>query len=166
METTPVTRDTWGDIEKRATEGPRGAFSVAIKLLMGLIAFGVIVALIGLPLGLFSETAQVARAEFGPRASLIKYEWFKDASAQLEKKRADILLYEARLTSFATDYGAQRAGWPRDVREQAAQAGSEYLGVVASYNGLAAEYNANSSKFNWSFAEGSAPRTVVQYSAK
>jgi hypothetical protein len=120
----------------------------------------------GWALGWFSEAGQVAKEEFGARASLIKYEWFKDANAELAKKRADIKLYEDRLTSFKTDYGTNPIRWPRDIREQSNQARSEYTGVVASYNALAAEYNANSSKFNWAYAEGDAPQNVAAYQMK
>lgn len=138
---------------------PTVRFILIIMLAIAVLGAG------GWALGWFSEAGQVAKEQFGPRASLVKYEWFKDANAQLEKKRADITLYESRLASFKTDYGAKPADWPRDIREQAAQARSEYLGVVASFNGLAAEYNANSSKFNWAYAEGDAPKNVAEYKA-
>lgn len=156
----------WDGYSTQVESGPRGAFSVAVKAILWIAGLAAVIMLVGIPLGWFSESAQVAKQEFGPQASLVKYEWFKDASAELEKKKADIALYEGRLTSFEIDYGRDRTRWPRDVREQSNQARSEYLGVVASYNSLAAEYNANSSKFNWSFAEGDAPKTVAQYQAK
>lgn len=161
-----VRNNGWDGYEKQVVSGPKGTFSVLTKGFLWLAGLVLVIGLIGIPLGWFSEATQVAQEEFGPRSALVKYEWFKDASAELEKKKADIALYEDRLASFAQDYGDDRAKWPRDVREQANQARSEYTGVVASFNSLAAEYNANSSKFNWAFAEGEAPRTVAEYQLK
>jgi hypothetical protein len=156
----------WDRYEKDLESGPKGAFTVVSKGIIWIAGLGLVIMLAGIPLGWFSETAQVAREEFGARATLVKYEWFKDASAELAKKKADIALYEDRLASFERDYGKDHSKWPRDVREQANQARSEHVGVVASYNSLAAEYNSNSSKFNWKNAEGDAPRTIEPYHTK
>lgn len=146
-------------------ETPSTARTVIIVLLWIMFA-GAVIGTVGWGLGWFSEAGQVAQEQFGARAGLIKYEWFKNASAELDKKKADIVLYEDRLASFERDYGTDRTRWQRDVREQANQARTEYVGVVASHNSLAAQYNANSSKFNWAYAEGDAPRTVAEYQAK
>lgn len=149
-------------VERETPHTARTVFIVLLAVVLVVFAIGAV----GSALGWFSEGGQVAREQFGPRAALVKYEWFKDASTELAKKKADIALYEDRLASFERDYGADRVKWQRDVREQANQARVEYLGVVASFNSLAAEYNANSSKFNWAYAEGSAPRMVTEYQAK
>lgn len=103
----------------------------------------------GLAAGWFTEAAEVGREQFGPRAIVKKYEWFKDASAQLAKKQADIKVYDARI--------AELKQLPRDQmtrldREDLNQAVTERLGVVSSYNGLAAEYNSAMAKINYSFA--------------
>ncbi|MEK7183126.1 MAG: hypothetical protein AAB776_00660 [Patescibacteria group bacterium] len=104
--------------------------------------------------GWFGQTANVAKEEFGPRAALEKYEWFKDAAAQLEKKQADVTVYQGRLDQMAADYaGKTRDDWPREDRQQYNTWASEVAGVKASYNQLAAEYNANMAKVNWQFAE-------------
>lgn len=99
--------------------------------------------------GWFSEAGQVAREEFGPRALLKKYEWFKDASAQLDKKRADIKVYQVRIDSMKTDYeGTARKDWDRTDKEQMSVWQAEVAGVKASYNGLAAEYNSAMVQFH------------------
>ena len=109
---------------------------------------------VGYVMGWFGEAAQVAKEEFGPREALRKYEWCKDAAAQLDKKQADILMYESRVKSMREDYkDTPRKDWDRTDKETMSQWQSELLGVKASYNGLAAEYNANMAKFNWRFAE-------------
>ncbi len=100
-----------------------------------------------------NETVEVAYDEFGPKAALAKYSWLKDAAAQLDKKRADMKVYDVRLKSQDEAYtGTPRAKWPRDEREQRAIWESEAAGIRASYNDLAAQYNAQMAKFNWRFA--------------
>src|SRR4051812_6824001 len=89
---------SWKDYEKAAESGPLPLFW---KALGGLLVIGVVLWLVGSACGLIGETAQVAKEQFGPRATLVKYEWFKDAAAQLDKKRADIVLYEGRMKRCA-----------------------------------------------------------------
>jgi len=110
--------------------------------------------------GWFVEGAQVAKEEFGPRASLAKYEWFKDAAATLEAKQATIKVLQIRQDQMVADYtGTPRIKWPRADLEQYNLWGQEVAGVKASYNSLAAEYNAQMAKFNWAFAEkGNLPK--------
>lgn len=99
------------------------------------------------------EAVDVAYDEYGPKAMLAKYTWFKDASAQLDKKKADVQVYEVRLKGQDQAYtGIPRSQWPRDEREQRGIWETEVAGIRASYNALAAEYNAQMSKFNWRFA--------------
>lgn len=113
----------------------------------------VFVSVAGYVLDWFVEAGAVQQEQFGPRAALKKYEWFKDAAAQLEKKRADITVYEGRLTAMNESYkDLPRQKWPREDREQYNVWASEIAGVKASYNELAAEYNAQMAKANWRFA--------------
>lgn len=109
---------------------------------------------IGYALGWFSEAAQVTRQEFGPKAAVRKYEWFKDTAAALAKKQADIKVYEGRQKRLADDYkGKSRIDWAREDREQFNLWEQEVAGIKASYNQLAAEYNANMAKVTWTYAE-------------
>jgi two-component SAPR family response regulator len=95
---------------------------------------------------------------------LMKYEWFKDASAQLDKKIADIKVYEEKNKSITDEYiGVKRSEWARDDREQLSVWQSELAGVKASYNGLSAEYNSQMSKINWRFCNvGDLPAGATQ----
>lgn len=100
-----------------------------------------------------TESAGVARQEFGPSTALKKYEWFKDASSQLDKKRADIAVHEASIKNLERDYaGKPRSQWASDDRAQRNQLEAEASGIKASFNQLAAEYNSGMAKFNYSFA--------------
>jgi len=141
---------SWDDAGKRAGKGPFAA--LVVTLLIGGVGTAGVWA-VGSVFGWFGEAARVARQEFGPKAVLQKYEWFKDAAAQLDKKRADIEVYGSRLKGMESDYdGVPRREWDRTDKEQMSIWQAELAGVKASYNSLAAEYNAQMSKFNWSFA--------------
>ena len=147
----------WKDYENAAEKGP---LSFAIKLVFGCLLLSVLIGMIGYGLGWFGEAAQVTQQQFGATAVLKKYEWFKDAAAQLDKKRADVVVYESRLKGMDSSYlNVPRQKWARDDREQYNVWSSEVAGVKASYNSLAAEYNSAMAKMNWRFANaGDVPK--------
>lgn len=131
----------------------RDVFWTAPRALFAVVILGIAVGFTGCVLGWFGEAATVTKEQFGARALLAKYEWFKDASAMLDKKLADIAVYEGRFKALSADYvNVPRSQWARDDREQWSVWQSEAAGIKASYNGLAAEYNAQMAKFNYSFA--------------
>lgn len=152
---------TWDSYEKAAEKGP---MQIGFKVVIFITIFTVGIWGLGSVFGWFGEAAQVAKEEFGPRAMLQKYEWFKDASAQLDKKKADIGVYDSRVADLFADYeGVKRKDWPRSDREQLSVWRSEVAGVRASFNGLSADYNAQMAKFNWSFANaGSLPKGATE----
>ena len=140
----------WEDYEKAAEKGP---LSLMVKVVIGLTLIGALIGGIGYVAGWFGEATQVAQDEFGPKAMLAKYTWFKEAAAQLDKKQADIKVYEGRLKAMDETYkGLSRLQWPREDREQHNVWSSEVAGVKASYNQLAAEYNAKMAEMHWRFA--------------
>lgn len=100
-----------------------------------------------------ASVGQVVSEEFAPKEMLRKYEWFKDAAAQLDKKSADLKVYSVRLSALGDSYqGAKRSDWAREDREQWNLIYAESTGIKNSYNMLAAEYNAQMTKFNYRFA--------------
>ena len=151
----------WESYEKAAEKGP---MQIAVKVIITLFIIGALISGITYVAGWFSSAAKVAQQEFNAQAMLQKYEWFKDASAELDKKRADIKVYADRETSLMQDYAnVPRAEWPREDREQLAVWRAEVAGVKASYNSLAAEYNAQMAKFNWRFANvGTLPEGATE----
>lgn len=153
-------RQSWEDYEAAAEQGP---MAITLKVVAGLLLIGVLLATVGYVLGWFGEAASVAQEEFGPREALRKYEWFKGAAAALDKKRADISIYEAEIAGLSELYGEAPASWPRDARQSYTQRRAELIGVRSSYNSLAAEYNAQMAKFNWRFAEaGQLPKGATE----
>lgn len=143
---------TWESAQKRLEAGPSSALKLAFVWIVILMVAGLGLRIVGGALGWFGQAVEVAQEQFGPRALLQKYEWFKDASAQLDKLNADIRVYEQRRKALADTYdGTSRAAWPRDDRQEWNLIASEVAGVKASYNGLAADYNAQMAKFNYAF---------------
>ncbi len=150
-------RQKWEDYEN--TSGPIPLF---FKVLFALVVCLVPSWFLLRSCASVNQVASVAQKEFGAKESLRKYEWFKDASAQLDAKRNTIGLYQAKLHTLEKAYpNLPRGQWARDDREQWSIWSSELAGVRASFNTLAAEYNAQSSKFNWAFAQGDIPQTIV-----
>ncbi|MBS3166753.1 hypothetical protein J4403_00915 [Candidatus Woesearchaeota archaeon] len=141
---------SWNDYEISAEKGP---FSIIMRVFFLFLIMGIIIGIIGYAISWFSETGKVAKEEFGARALLEKYEWFKNASATLDKQKADIQVYEKRISMMEEDYkNLPRNKWSREDREQCNVWKSEVAGIIAGYNGLVAEYNAQMAKFNWRFA--------------
>jgi len=96
--------------------------------------------------------AKVAANELEPSVLQQKYEWFKDASAQLDAKIANIEVYQGRINRLQNTYnGTPRNQWNRADIDQINLYESEVGGIKASYNSLAATYNAEMVKWNWRF---------------
>ena len=154
-------RQGWKDYERAAQDGP---LALAIKVVCGVAALVAIVWVFGLVFGtadtaasVASEAVSVAHEQYGPRAAVVKYEWFKDAAAQLARKQADLTIYEENAKRCAVRQVT------RDERDACNTTLSEYTGAKVSYNDLAAQYNSNMSKVNWQFASASLPREVAPY---
>lgn len=111
-----------------------------------------------------TESGQVAREEFNPRVVLRKYEWFKDAAAELDRKRADISVMQKSLVELEKTYtGTSRANWAESDRSEQAQLTAELNGLRSSYNDLAAQYNAAMAKISFAFANvGQLPQGAIE----
>ena len=93
------------------------------------------------------------KEEFGVKSLLKKYEWFKNASAQLDAKLASLKAYSARKKAMVESYkDTPRRDWAREDREQFNLWEIEMAGLKANYNNLAASYNSQMAKVNWRFA--------------
>lgn len=81
--------------------------------------------------------------EFKASALLKKYEYFKDLSAGIDKKRAEIDLYTNELKSMKVE--------DKEDKFYYQQRKSELLGLISIHNELCAQYNSAMSKFNYRF---------------
>lgn len=146
-------KQSWKDYGDAAGKSP---LSIIIKIIVLLIVVGVISYFISGA----AETGKVVRDEFGPKAMLKKYEWFKNTSASLDEKIATVKVYETRTKGMVDMYeDTPRKDWDRVDKEQYNLYQSEVAGVKASYNALASEYNAQMTKFNWKFTnKGDLPK--------
>ncbi len=139
-----------------------GIFMLVLLAIFGLIFGGLFLHGCTAATNIAHNAIDTAAAQFDPATMLKRYEWFKDAAAQCDKKLADIQVYENRFTQTKTMYGDPKT-WPRDVREQVGLWQSEVSGITASYNALAADYNAQMSKINYRFCNvGDLPRGATE----
>lgn len=133
-----------------------GWFCLIIAILIALWA-------IGCTLGWFGRAVDVVQQQVDPFELQRKYELFKDEAAQLDKKKADIAVYENRFRAFGTKKMECPETLSRTRSEQCMIWMQEVSGVIASYNGLAADYNAQMSKWNYAFCNiGSLPKGAAE----
>lgn len=115
---------------------------------------------VGMTLRFCGSTAEVVHKEYNAGALLKKYEYFKDLAAAIDKKKADIRVYEVQLAE-AKVYLEKRGS--KEDRFYYEQLRSEATGIVMMYNQLAADYNAQMAKFNWRFTNsGDLPASNVE----
>jgi hypothetical protein len=113
------------------------------KFLATIILFIIIFSGISLFSGMCSSGTKVVQKEFSPEALLSKYEYFKNISAAIDKKRADINMYQEEISTMSVE--------DKDDKFYLQQRKSELLGIISIHNELCAEYNAQMSKFNYRF---------------
>lgn len=118
-------------------------FKTIISFLLFCIAIAVLVSTCNTCTYFASDANQVVRQEFAPTQLLKKYEEFKDISAAIDKKRADIEMYQAEIKTLPNA--------DKDDKYYLQQRKSELLGIIAMHNQLCAEYNSAMSKFNYRF---------------
>lgn len=102
-----------------------------------------------------TDTTTVVHNEFSASAMLKKYEYFKDLSAAIDSKRADLNAYKANLQDYkVTD---------KDSRFYYEQSKAEAMGILMIHNQLVADYNAGMSKFNYAFCNvGTLPASNLE----
>lgn len=146
---------TWEKYEKAAQRGP---FALIWAVGKPLFALFIVLSAIAYMGGWIGNAGSVLKKEFSASALLKKYEWFKDAAAQLDKKQADINVYGSRIKAMPVYKEMDRT-----QREQFMLWQTELAGIKASYNGLAADYNSQMSKFNWRFTNaGDLPKGATK----
>jgi hypothetical protein len=102
-----------------------------------------------------ANTADTIHKEFSTSALLKKYEYFKNLSAAIDSKRADLNAYKANLQEYVVK--------DKDDKFYYEQSKAEAMGILMMYNNLVAEYNAGMSKFNYSFCNvGSLPASNLK----
>ena len=103
----------------------------------------------------FSTGVQVINDEFNPAAMLKKYEYFKDLSAAIDKKVADIQMYETEIAGFKVE--------DKEDKVYFQQRKVELIGIISEYNKLCSDYNSGMAKFNYRFAnKGELPATNLE----
>lgn len=102
-----------------------------------------------------ANTADTIHREFSASALLKKYEYFKDLSAAIDSKRADLNAYKANLEDYKIN--------GKEDKFYYEQSKMEAMGILMMYNQLVSEYNAGMSKFNYSFCNvGTLPASNLE----
>jgi hypothetical protein len=130
-------------------------------LFASIVLLAVILGIVNTATWFGGRAVEVAKQEIDPEVLLKKYEWFKDASAALDAKKAGLDIYKNRLARY---HKLEEEGkLDRTAREQAMIWEQEYSGLKLNYNELAAEYNAEMAKINWRFCNvGELPKGANQ----
>lgn len=101
------------------------------------------------------DTINAIDREFKPSALLKKYEYYKDLSSGIDKKDAEILMYQSEIKELQAD-----SSMDKDDKFYLQQRKSELIGVIGIRNQMCAEYNSAMSKFNYSFCNvGTMPQS-------
>jgi hypothetical protein len=101
------------------------------------------------------DTSDTIHKQFSASALLKKYEYFKDLSAAIDAKRADLNAYKATLQDYVVKN--------RDDKFYYEQSKSEAMGILMIHNQLVSEYNSAMSKSNYSFCNaGSLPESNME----
>ncbi|MDD4409317.1 MAG: hypothetical protein PHW52_01550 [Candidatus Pacebacteria bacterium] len=120
---------------------------ICITIIFMLVFFGVVWFTV-----IAGETVQVAHDQLGPKAILVKYEWFKDMSAALDSKLSTIDAYNSQLREIEVMDGQDRKNWPDGDLNTYNSVTSARLGLIGLYNNEAAQYNSNMAKVNYYWA--------------
>jgi hypothetical protein len=101
------------------------------------------------------NAADTVHKEFSASALLKKYESFKDLSAAIDSKRADLNAYKANLQDYKIK--------DKDDKFYYEQSKAEAMGILMMHNQLVAQYNAGMSKFNYAFCNvGTLPASNLE----
>ncbi len=114
-----------------------------MKTFLWFIGAFIVLALFFTTTGIIGDGCNTVKKEFQPSALLKKYEYFKDLSAGIDKKRADIEMYREDLK----DYDPA----DKEDRFNLQQRKSELMGIISIHNDMCADYNAAMAKFNYAF---------------
>ena len=99
-----------------------------------------------------SDGVKTANQEYKPSILLKKYEYFKDLSGAIDKKRADIEMYQNEIKDYQIE--------DKSDKDYIQQRKSELIGIISMHNSLCSEYNTAMSKFNYRFTnKGDLPQT-------
>ena len=139
-----------------ASEAPWTIWKGFTHIALPMIAVVALGGIVTRSLGWWGEAADVAQRELGPKAMLMKYEWFVDQASRIAQMDANVDLYSKRVGGVDAQYasyGADKSAWPPAIQAQYNHertiARDDLAAIVAQRNSIVREYNAQSEKFNW-----------------
>lgn len=163
------------DIKKYVKENRKTALWLFGASLVAVVVFVAGATAIGMVVSGIRGSAAVIKQELNPQELNEKYEWFKDAYASLDAKKANIDVFDNSVTENKELYGEDANEWPMLVRADYLLNRNEVKAMKASYNRLAGSYNAEMAKWHTSFVNvgrlpqgggGEIPREVADYTTE
>lgn len=135
------------------------SFFIALTIL-GIIALAIFGPLMCSSNRMYNDGIKTVEKIFTPSELLKKYEYYKDLSSTLDRRTADISVYDSELKNIDKKYeGKEMPKWEQEYYNTK---NSERLGLINSYNQLASEYNSAMSKFNYRFCNvGDLPEGAI-----
>jgi hypothetical protein len=126
-----------------------------MKLLAYILGIFILAIIVGSIIRSCGNTADTIHKEFSASALLKKYEYFKDLSAAIDSKRADLNAYKANLQEYKIK--------DKDDKFYYEQSKAEAMGILMMHNQLVADYNSGMSKFNYAFCNvGTLPASNLE----
>lgn len=126
-----------------------------MKILFSIIGISIVIIIGFSIIRSCGNTADTIHKEFSASALLKKYEYFKDLSAAIDSKRADLNAYKSNLQDYKIK--------DKDDKFYYEQSKAEAMGILMMHNQLVAEYNSGMSKFNYSFCNiGTLPASNLE----
>jgi len=105
-----------------------------------------------------NKAKNVVLEQIEPNRMLKNYEYFKNLAAAIDKKYADISVYNSLISD------ADKSS--KEDRDALRQRQNELLGIISMYNNLCAEYNAAMAKINYAFCNvGKMPDGLTAFDA-
>lgn len=126
-----------------------------MKLFFGALGLVIVLMVFFFVTGMIGDGCKTVKKEYAPSALLKKYEDFKNLSAGIDRKRADIEMYKEEIKSLT--------GTDKEDKFYREQRKSELMGIISVHNSLCEQYNSMMSKFNYRFTnKGDLPASNLE----
>lgn len=133
-----------------------------MKYFLIFLAVFIVVGVGAFTCNIWNDSIKTVQKEFAPSALLKKYEYFKDLSAAIDKKRADVDIYTEALQEYYDSSGKMLAT-DKETKFYIEQRRSELLGIISVHNQLCSDYNGAMAKFNYRFTnKGDVPASNLE----
>lgn len=126
-----------------------------LAIVLSLLAIVLTITTCNTSCNMTNDAAKTIEDQYKASALLKKYEYFKDLSGGIDKKDADIQMYQNEISTMKVV--------DKEDKFYVQQRKSELMGIISVRNQMCADYNIAMSKFNYSFCnKGTLPQTNLE----